>query len=187
MNENKFEIAEFKESYTHYRHLEQERSRHIAFFFTLFGGLFAVLGILAKEGRFFTPVDSLFLVACIIVMFLQVLDIVIMAAIRRIGDARAQHAKIIVHLRNKLSSDNHVADLWASFEKRPHLSVQIGAEWILHSFAFVFLLTNCAAANYAWISTATPRWQGNIVFGLTILLFFLHVVTAVILRPRDKQ
>jgi hypothetical protein len=87
MEENSFDREEFKESYAHYRHLEQERSRHIAFFFTLVAGLLGLIGFLIKDGKAFTELNWFLFVGGLIVVFLQILDTVTFTAIRRIGDA----------------------------------------------------------------------------------------------------
>ena len=124
MEEKQFECEEFKESYAHYRHLEEERSRHLALFLALVGAFFGFLGFLVQgETPTVRSEWSLFLCG-MMVAFLQFLDTVTFVAIRRVGDARAVHAKTLRHLRAKLTTDRYVADLWNDFERRTRISVQ---------------------------------------------------------------
>ena len=105
MSNGQFDFEEFKESYTHYRHLEQERSRYLAFFFAMIGGLLGLLGYLLKDGKPITGTENFLFVGGLIIVFLQILDTVTFAAIRRMGDARAQHAATMNYIRGKLNTD----------------------------------------------------------------------------------
>jgi hypothetical protein len=128
MDTKSFDHEEFKQSYEHYRHLEQERSRHLAFFFTLVGGLLGLITFLVKDGKPITGLSWVLFVGGLTVVFLQILDIVVFAAIRRIGDARTQHAAAINLLRSKYGGTPQIVKLWKDFENRSHISVQRAAE-----------------------------------------------------------
>ena len=93
MIDNQFDHDEFKESYAHYRHLEQERSRHLTFFFTLVGGLFGVLGFVLKDGKSIIGTDWFLFLTCISVVFLQVFEIFTYVSVRRVGDARVKRGR----------------------------------------------------------------------------------------------
>jgi NADH:ubiquinone oxidoreductase subunit 3 (subunit A) len=182
MDEYKFDIEEFKESYAHYRHLEQERSRHLAFFFTLVAGLLGILGILLKDGK---PVTDWFLfVGCLNVIFLQVLTIVIFAAIRRIGDAREAHREQMSYLRGKMSSDKYIAQLWRAFLNKRYLSVHRAAEITLLLFAAVFLLITASGAIYSLKTGSMKCWQATIVLILTIAIFVAQILAEVFLGTK---
>jgi hypothetical protein len=187
MSNSQFDHDEFKESYAHYRHLEQERSRHLAFFFAMVGGLLGFLGFLLKDGKPVTGLDWFLFVGGLIVVFLQILDTVTFTAIRRIGDARAQHAATMDHLREKLNSDTYVSDLWKAFKKRAHVSVQCAAEITLHLFALLFVTTASVGAIYALTTGAVFCWQGAVVLSLTTAFAVLHAAVWVWLRPPRKS
>ena len=185
MSERDFDIEEFKESYAHYRHLEQERTHHLAFFFTLVGGLLGLLGVLLKDGA---PITDWFLfVACLTVIFLQVLALVIFAAIRRIGDARETHRAQMSYLRGKLSPDKTVAQLWTDFMNRRYVSVHYAAEIAVLSFAAVFFIAATSGAIYAQRTQNMDYWQAGIVLLLTVGLGIVQVLAVRFLGTQKAE
>ena len=173
MCENDYFLEEFKESYEHYRHLEKLRSGHITFFFTLVAGFFGFLGFLLKNG---SPVsDWTMFVGGLTIVFLQILDTIIYASIRRIGDARAQHAKTLQYLREKLSNDHTIVNGWKAFEGNAQISVQIGAEITLHLFAILFFLAVATGVFFALNRCNLLCWQGCTVLSLSLTIFLAHI------------
>ena len=185
MDERAFDLEEFKQSYAHYRHLEQERSRHLAFFFTLVGGLLGILGILLKDG---TPVTDWFVfVACLTLVFLQILALVIFAAIRRMGDARETHRAQMSYLRGKLSSDTYVAQLWVDFMNRRYFSVHRAAEVAVLSFAAVFVIAATSGAIYAQKTQNMECWQAGVVLVLTLGLGIAQLFATIFLGTKKAH
>ncbi|MGK5094953.1 hypothetical protein WDW89_23450 [Deltaproteobacteria bacterium TL4] len=174
--------VEFKESYAHYRHLEQERSRHLKFFLVMVGALFGFLGFLVKVDQPVTNWAWFLFVCGLVIVFLQILGTVTFIAIRRVGDAHAQHAKTIRYLRGKLSSDRYVSELWEAFERRAHVSVQYAAEITLHLFAFFFVAAASVGAIYALYSKVVLCWQGALVLALTLVSAVVHLGVSVWLK-----
>ncbi len=175
MDNHEFNRDEFKESYAHYRHLEQERSRHLRFFLVIVGALLGVLGFSTKAAASVADRGSFLFVCGLVVVFLQILDTVTFAAIRRVGAARGNHAKTIRHLRSKLASDEYVANLWAAFDDRPHLSVQRAAEIMLHLFALILVLAASLGTIYGLNSGIALWWQGIVVLFLTLFFAVVHI------------
>lgn len=187
MCDNQIDLEEFKESYSHYRHIEEERSRHLAFFFAMVGGLLGFLGFLLKDGKSVTGLDWFLFVCGLIIVFLQILDIITFTAVRQMGDAREQHAAVLRYLREKLNTDKHISTLWKAFEGRPHISVQSATEITLHLFALLFFVTTSAGAIYALTTHAMRCWQGTAVLSLTATFAVLHFAVWAWLRPPKKH
>jgi len=185
MTDKQFDHDEFKESYAHYRHLEQLRSGHLAFFFALVAGFLGFLGFWLKDGK--PVVDWFLFVGGLIIVFLQILDTVIFTAIRRIGDARAQHAASIRYLRGQLTTDKVIAEGWKAFEEKAHVSVQLAAEVTLHLFAFLFFVAASVGVIYALNTSAILCWQGSVVLSLSLVFALAHVAVSFWLRPPKKR
>lgn len=173
MTDKQFEHDEFREAYAHYRHLEQLRASHLAFFFAVIAGLIGFLGFWLKDGK--PIVDWYLFLGGLAIVFLQILDTVIFTAICRIGDARVQHAKSIRHLRGQLAADSVIAEGWKAFEDKPHVSVQRAAEWTLHLFALFLFAASFVGAIYALNACAVACWQGSAVLSLGLVFAFVHV------------
>ena len=184
MCNNEFIREEFKESYEHYRHLEQQRTGHMAFFITLLAGFFGFLGFLFKD---VSPVINWTIFICgMTVVFLQIIDIVIFAAIRHIGDALEQHYKSIQYLRNKLTNDKTIAEAWDAFVCKRHISVQFALELTLHLFAILFFVTALVVVIYALNKSAILCRQGFVVLSLSLVFFLAHVVIGLWLRKKNN-
>jgi cytochrome bd-type quinol oxidase subunit 2 len=187
MDDDHFDLIEFKESYAHYRHLEEERSRHLKFFLTMVGGLLGFLGFLAKGDKPITDWGSLLFVCGLVVIFLQILDTITFAAIRHVGDARARHSKTIRYLRGKLTSDKFVANLWEDFDHQAHISAQDSALWTLHLFALVFVLAAVTISIYTLSSGVIVCWLGAVLLVLTLVFAAVHIGVSVWLKVPKKN
>jgi hypothetical protein len=179
-----FELEEFRQAYAHYRHLEQERSRHLTRFFTMMAGLLGFLSFLFKGDGSGSMAPAF--IACLIVVFLQALEIFTFVAVRRTGDARAQHGAAIRHLRGKLGVDGSIAALWDESNSKPHISTHDAAEWTLHSIAVGLLLANGVLALYGSASMGMRCWQAATVLILTVVVSTLRLVAFLCLKPRTQ-
>jgi hypothetical protein len=182
MTDKEFFREEFKESYEHYRHLEKQRSGHLAFFFTILSGFFGFLGYLFKDVS--SVINWTIFISGMTIVFLQILDTVILAAIRRIGDALKQHYESMQYLRSQLTSDKTIEKKWDAFVKKPHVSVQFVTELTLHFFAIFFFVTASVVVIYALNKSTILCWQGFVMLSLSFILFLAHVTICVLLRKK---
>jgi ABC-type Fe3+-siderophore transport system permease subunit len=187
MESREFDLEEFKGAWEHCRHLEQERTRHLVFFFSLVGGLVAAVGFLFKDALSQPIPQPVFLGASAIALVLQIVAMFVFAAVKRMGTARGNHERSMRHIRRKLESDDFIRTLWATFAKRRFrwFSVQGAAEVSVHLFAVVFAVANVVAA---YMFTVKLQWYGTAiatVFPLLVLAF--HASLAVKLELADPE
>jgi hypothetical protein len=179
-----FDIEEFKGAWGHTQHLEQERTRHLVFFFTVVGGLAATIGFLLKDGIGKTISEPIFVITSVITMLLQFFAVFVFAAIKRIGTARGNHERAMRHIRKKLETDPFIREMWAKFaEKRFRwFSVQGAAELSVHTLAAAFAIGSLLAV---YASTVKLQWWGQALVIIPILVFAFHVALAVTLERAD--
>ena len=172
MSENKFDIEEFKEAYSHYRHLEQERSRYLAFFFTVVSGFIAVLGFLFVNDKHRVVQQDFYLVAAIIAFFLQILTLLIFIAVRAGSNARTIHGQVIACQRKKLETDSGVRLVWDEFlpKRFSPWGVQGATEIVLHLFALLFFMV---------IFLASYRHSPQLSWEIHLLVMMMPIVLAV--------
>jgi hypothetical protein len=87
------------------------------------------------------------------------------------------------YVRDMLSTDKYIANLWKSFEGRKHVSVQTAAEITLHLFAFLFYATILISSIYTMNIAAIACWQGTIILSLSSVFAAVHVLLSWWLKP----
>jgi len=152
-----FSIEEFKQACEQYRHLEQERSRQVVFYFSVVAGLSAAVGFLIKDGP--SPKSpEMFVSIAAITIFLQIIDTFVVAAVRRLGDARGQHEKVMDHIRFTVDPNSFALQTWELYRKNRSRwwSVQGTAEMTLHLFAVMFAF---GSVFFLSVYTVSLNWH----------------------------
>lgn len=164
---------ELREAYEHYRHLEQERSRHLSFFVTLIGAVLGLLVFATKSDIGGESGASSFEFALSIVVFLQFFAVLTFISVRRVGLALKVHKKVIWALR---THNPEVRQAWREFEVSPGVSVQRSSELIVHLVQALLIFVNylllrpyMGAPPASWFSLAA-------ISGLSVVALLTHVV-----------
>ena len=177
-NPHSFLIDQFKESHAHSRHLEILRAQHMTFFFTIAiasaGAATGLLGPLAT----LTVSTRVFLVVWIYI--LDLLALMVLVSIKKLGYAHAIHSRLIKWTRDKLVSDATVVEAMLGDLGNNHplarsrfFSVQfaneaaVGSAMLILDIALVFIVF---MKPREWLNT----WQSVLIVACTICLLFFQ-------------
>ena len=182
--DNQFYYEEFKEACAHYRHLEEERSRHLRFFLLLAGALVGLFGYLGTSGRRSIICSDWVFIGGLIMVLLQILDTLTFVTVRRLENARLQHEEVKKYVRCKLSGgDGRIIEMWKDFRDSGGVSVQCTIEFTLHLFAVVLF----QAALFFFAAHTQTFWRGLLVLAFTNSLFFIHIMVLVRLSCQKEE
>lgn len=174
---NDLDENEFKESYAHYRHLEAQRAQQLTTFLAVTGGVGAVATFVlgGKSPLSIANADDLIPLS-ILTVFLQVVAIFTIAALRRLGEAREFHSNVMGVIRKEIGRVE-VSELHARFDesRSKWLSVQGAAEMLVHSIAGMTALSMVLVWIYAkYVSAASTTALLIAPVGLIMFEVFVH-------------
>lgn len=188
-----FLLAEATQAWTHYRHLEETRTKYLAFFATVVLTSGGFLVTLLKDIDKFKPALLTGALALFCVL-LFVFSFFIWANIVRIGFVLNAYGDIMVATRKyMLGVDSAGYRLWDIRTRIPP-SVSRGAftiQWtagaIVRGVCLLLAMAEAGmgiAVTEGWI--AAPAWLGQVVTGIAVALLAAVLYTSVRIRQAHK-
>ncbi len=176
----KYLLAEMAQAWSHYRHLEETRTKYLSFFATVVLTAAGFLVTLIKDAGRFDPTHFIGATS-VFCLLLFGFSFFILANIARIGFVLAAYDAIIGEARQfMLGADSPACRLWSVRERIPPLvstgifGIQAAAIAIVQ---IVCLLLAGVEGYMGWLVLSgrvnAPRWQGWIMVALVLAALLL--------------
>jgi len=185
-------LAEFREAWAHYRHMEVSRGQYLGYFFTV---TLASLGYFINVLNSRAPTRSLIMGVCLYAVVLYALDTLIFTSVKKLGINLRHYEDVIYHIRIIILKDSIRYEPLLNIRKNSnHLrssrifGLQTTAEWILKGAGILLVAGYLSVLWWATRASVLADWNWWILFAAGVSMLALEAYVDVkLLREKTVK
>lgn len=188
-------LEEFKEAWSHYRHLELSRSRYLGFFFTI---TIASLGLIVTFFKDFQTQEGPWLYFGILSLLwvVNVLSLFIFCSIKKIGFVLRHYESVMEKVRGLTYENSNAISqhLWVRNKSHPVMtmrffSAQGTSEAIPAGFITILTIVQAVSIYMGMSTEFITKWQGIslLICFIAILICELYIFGRLLFHKEPKK